>query len=83
VILPDIEWSVGDQGFAGCLGKDDLAGDGKYSVEVVAALERDEEELARASTPAADEVCIGEEDAWGIGEAAPEDHGTTASFDEG
>ena len=51
-------------------------------VDFVASFEWDEEEFAGAVAPLGEELRVGEEEGWGVGEGAAEEHGGAAAINE-
>ncbi len=60
--------------------EDDLAR-AEEMVDYIALFEGDEEKFARAASPLGEEVGGGEEEVWGVGEGAAEEHGGGAAVD--
>ena len=77
-----IEGAVGVEGFAGAFFEKNFVV-AEEMVDFVAFFDGDEEDLAVAFTPGAQEILRGEEDGWGVGEGAAEEHGGGAAVDEG
>src|ERR1035441_9522654 len=76
-----VQRAVGDEGFAGGLFEDDLAR-AEQAVDIVAAFERDEEELARAGSPLGEQIGGRKEEGLRVGEGRAEEHGGRAAVDQ-
>ena len=76
-----VQGAVGVEGFAGGFFEEDFVV-AEEMVDFVALFEGDEEDFAVAFAPGVAEVLRGEEDGWGVGEGAAEEHGGGAAVDE-
>ncbi len=62
-----VEGAVGEEGFAGGFGEEDLVA-AEELIDFTAMFERNEEDFAFSGGPGGEELVVGEEDGWGVGE---------------
>ena len=72
-IIAGIEGTIGIEGFAGAFFEKNFVV-AKETVGFVASVDGDKENLAFAFAPDAQKILRGEEDGWGVGEGAAEEH---------
>ena len=80
-VIAFIEGAVGVEGFAGAFFEKNFVV-AEEMVDFVAFFDGDEEDLAVAFAPGGEEILRGEEDRWGVGEGAAEEHGRRAAVDQ-
>ena len=81
VICLFFQGAVGVESFTGAFFEKDLVV-AEEMVDFIAFVDGDEENFSLALAPDFEEILRGEEDWWGVGEGATEEHGGRAAIDE-